>query len=1243
MSKNRTPAQFNINQPVDLQSLYTRLQQLEQENELLKQEIKQQNTIFLKHSDLFETASISLIRINKAGIIETINTKSIELLGIQEAELIGENILFLIHPDSKDILRDFINQVFQTHQKAPICKVKLSPTLNNQLDIAVKEVVVEDSQTCILSLRNISVNRSNQILVDDNQKLIELTDNLPVVVFETDLCGNLILCNSRALEWFGYTHNDLNSELKITQFFPNFEHQRLKDRFQLALSSPATVTDEYTAKRKNGTLFPVRIRSNAAYEGKKTIGVRGIIIDLSEQKKSEIAILEQNLKYKLLFDSAVQGIIYFDSESRIITANTSAERIFGMTSEQMKGLTPSSPQWRIIREDGTLFPAEERPVMNTLKSVQDNESIMGIYNPIINKYCWARVFAKALSLPGNKHPNQVYAIFEDITIQKEKEEKLQRINKRITALREIDHAIAQSGIENSEINEMIISQISELISCYEIDIISFDFESQEAVLESKLCDKVFSQQSNYRKPLSEFDTSLYSTGKTKYKQLSSETVSTETERQLLNLGIKSLIAIPLIANKQLIGIFTLIDPNIDCFSPEDIQIAEDIASQLSICFYQRNLKNELLKQTTKLEKDVKMRTQEIQNIMNFQHAILDNSKIAIIPLSIDGKIISFNPAAETLTGYKAEEVVGKHSPAIFNDMKKIRDVAKNISYLSINPNPTDEELLINLPMYYFHDTIEAEIIRKDQIRIPILLNTTVLRNDEGKITGHVGFALDNTERKNAEARFRMQSAAFESFALSVIITDKDGNIQWVNPAFIQLTGYTAAETIGQKPNILKSNKHTPEIDKEIWDTILSGEVWNGEIIDKRKNGSLYYQECTITPVVDQMGKITNFIAQLVDVSYRKKIEKALRESEERWQFALDGSGLGVWDWNTQTNEEFFSAQWKKMLDYDEDEISNSAEEWRNRVHPDDLEKCYTEMDLYLSGQKEIYANEHRLKCKDGSYKWIFSRGKIVEMTKDGKPLRIIGTHSDITEQKIAEEKLLQTLKQEKELNELKSRFVSTTSHEFRTPLSSILLACDLLLKYRDKMDESKMILRFERIKDQTLHLSKIVEDILQLSKLQDKKMTFNPEPIELVSLCRNFVDIFNDEHLLKNRISFSSFKHEIKIQADSRLMRQILNNLLSNAVKYSPENPVIKLDIAQSRQNILLMIQDNGIGIPLEEQKHLFTPFFRASNASLIQGNGLGLSIIKEAIALHGGNISVGSNVHAGTTFIIELPESIMQ
>ncbi|MBE7384539.1 MAG: PAS domain S-box protein [Leptolyngbya sp. SIO1E4] len=166
---------------------------------------------------------------------------------------------------------------------------------------------------------------------------------------------------------------------------------------------------------------------------------------------------------------------------------------------------------------------------------------------------------------------------------------------------------------------------------------------------------------------------------------------------------------------------------------------------------------------------------------------------------------------------------------------------------------------------------------------------------------------------------------------------------------------------------------------------------------------------------DAAGRVVGYVGTLIDISERarleaerKQAEAALRESETRWQFALEGAGDGVWDWNTQTNTVFFSPQWKAMLGYADHEVGNHLEDWDDRAHPEDKAQCYVDLNKHISGETPIYQNEHRVRCKDGSYKWILARGKVIEWSPDGKPLRIIGTHTDISDRKRAEAALRQS-------------------------------------------------------------------------------------------------------------------------------------------------------------------------------------------------------------------------------------------
>lgn len=375
-----------------------------------------------------------------------------------------------------------------------------------------------------------------------------------------------------------------------------------------------------------------------------------------------------------------------------------------------------------------------------------------------------------------------------------------------------------------------------------------------------------------------------------------------------------------------------------------------------------------------------------------------------------------------------------------------------------------------------------------------------------------------------------------------------------------------------------------------------------------------------------------------DTTERDRHEAALRESEARWNFALEGSGDGVWDWDASTNQVFFSHQWKAMLGYDDAEIGNTLAEWDTRIHPEDRDGCYAALDKHFKGETEIYSSEHRVKCKDGNYKWILDRGKVVSWLGDGKPLRVIGTHTDVSRIKEFEESLKSTIAKEKELNELKSRFVSMASHEFRTPLASILVMSDSLMAYWKKMDEKQIDTKLGNIKVQVQHLTKVVSDVMQVSKIQEGKLSYEPASVDLVKICSETINDFNTDQ--RNKIDFNCQFDSLVMQLDSRLILQVLNNLLSNAIKYSQPDPIVTIELTADFDNIILQISDNGIGIPADEQSRLFQPFYRAENARQIQGNGLGLNIVRESVLLHGGNVTFSSEVGKGSTFIVQLPQN---
>ncbi len=492
---------------------------------------------------------------------------------------------------------------------------------------------------------------------------------------------------------------------------------------------------------------------------------------------------------------------------------------------------------------------------------------------------------------------------------------------------------------------------------------------------------------------------------------------------------------------------------------------------------------------------------------------------------------------------------------------------------------------------------------------------------------HMGMAF-----RLSQNNFHLMFDTIDDF---VFILNTEGKIIKTNPVVEHRLGFTRDEI--QKLSILDIFPQ-PQIKKAefVISERLAGGVNPFLISVCKKNGEIIPVETKI--VVGKWDGNDALYGISRDITERVEAEESLRKSEARWHFALEGSGDGVWDFNLKTNEVFYSLRWKTMLGYADNEIENKYNEWERRVHPEDLPACYTALQKYIKGETDIYTTEHRILCKDGKYKWILARGKVVERNDSGEPIRIIGTHTDITPRKQFEKELVKTIEKERELNELKSLFLSTASHEFRTPLASILMLCETLITYQDKMSASQISARLSKVRDHVLQLTNIVNDVLQLSSIQEGKVEFNPRQLDIVALCRNIVESFNSTIITKGQIKFSTKPNNLYCNIDHRLMFQSVSNLLSNAIKYTGDKPEISLELNVGKDEWTIIVTDNGIGIPLADQKHLFKPFFRASNVSTIQGNGLGLNIVYESVRMHGGNVSFTSEQSKGTIFTLHFP-----
>ena len=245
---------------------------------------------------------------------------------------------------------------------------------------------------------------------------------------------------------------------------------------------------------------------------------------------------------------------------------------------------------------------------------------------------------------------------------------------------------------------------------------------------------------------------------------------------------------------------------------------------------------------------------------------------------------------------------------------------------------------------------------------------------------------------------------------------------------------------------------------------------------------------------------------------------------------------------------------------------------------------------------------------------------------------------DITARKQAEAEIRKSLAREKELRQLKSGFVSMASHEFRNPLSSILL-CVQNLSGENNLDNLEREFYIQSIQDAALTMNSLLEDLLILSKTESDRQKLKLQPIDLRNFClhivRELAAIYADK-----KIDFNYQVDINPVNLDQTTLRHILNNLLSNALKYSPQQATVKLNVSYQKEpaEIIIEVRDRGIGIPQESQKHLFESFYRANNVNATPGTGLGLSIVKKSVELYGGSITIDSKINRGTNIVVRLP-----
>ena len=553
-------------------------------------------------------------------------------------------------------------------------------------------------------------------------------------------------------------------------------------------------------------------------------------------------------------------------------------------------------------------------------------------------------------------------------------------------------------------------------------------------------------------------------------------------------------------------------------------------------------------------------------------------------------------------------------------------------------HPDDVEVTLNAERQYPQpDIVEYENRYRHQDGSYHWLSWRVSQTEDG-LSYRV--AKDITEPKQAEAALRQSEEqfrrVFDEAPIGMAIAGMDNRYIRVNRAFYEMLGYTKSKVMALS---FVDITHPEDIELEI---PLMQQLIQGEIdrfgLEKRylkQNQEIVWVNLTLIGLRDQAGAVLYTLAMVEDITERKRAEEALRQSEAHYRAIVqDQTELicrfkpdGILTFVNDAYCRYFNKQRSELIGHN-----------FMPLIPQEDQKLLGQSFGSLSQEQPIATDEHRVILSSGEIRWQQWTNRAVMFDERGNVIEFQAVGRDITKLKHAEAEILKALERERELSELRSSFISLVSHEFRTPLTTIQSSTELLDRYNHKLSEEKKQNHYRRIHNAVQRMTHLLEDVLTIGKAEAGKLKFTPSPIDLFAFCRDLVESLQMSTQPQHKINFGVVGDGSDTQMDEKLLCHVLTNLLSNAVKYSPDGGIVQFNLVCNHSWAVFRIQDSGIGIPCEDLERLFESFGRASNVGAIPGTGLGLAIVKKCVDLHGGEITVESEVGVGTTFTVTLP-----
>jgi len=671
---------------------------------------------------------------------------------------------------------------------------------------------------------------------------------------------------------------------------------------------------------------------------------------------------------------------------------------------------------------------------------------------------------------------------------------------------------------------------------------------------------------------------------------SAEPLPPSLHATLRALGIQTFLSVPMTVRGRVIGALGLSDREARPITSAMVDLAASIGNHVAVLVERHQTESAL-------------RASE----QHF-HAMFDSALDAMLVVDDTRTYVAVNASAARLFGVLAEELRGRR----FGDFAAPGTDIDRAWQALIEKRTTSGEW---------------RLVRPDG----------TVREVESSVTPqvlpgrHLFVVRDLTERLRAAAAARVRSTALAAVANGIVITDPDGRIEWVNPEFTRMTGFSLEDVRGQTPRVLKSGLHDPSFYAALWRTIRKGRVWRGEMVNRRKDGTLYHEEQSITPTFGDDGRLLHFVAIKQDISDRKRSDDALRQSEEYHRALIENALDLIVVLDANGTITYASPSVHAVLGHQPDAMVGSNA--LTQLHPDDVARIST---LFFAGQRtpgHVSSAQFRFRHADGSWRTLEGVGR--NLLDHPSVAGIIVNARDVTERQqheTTQARLREQLAHSEKLAAM-SELLAGVAHELNNPLSVVMGHTALLGRTAD----AAVAARAEKIGRAAERCGRIVKNFLALARQYPPERTAVPlnqvitEALEVMAYALRVDDV---------QVTTDLDSELPMLSADRHQLQQVLVNLVTNAhqalrSQSGPRQLVIRSGADQTAERVWLEVADDGPGVPPAVAARLFEPFFTTKPVG--QGTGLGLSICRGIVESHGGQITLRPS-GPGATFRVELP-----